>query len=70
MLTDSDKMPFGKHKGKRLSDVPDDYLLWLYDELKVKCSPFAQPLIEYIEDNYEAIKQNLEAKYPKPFFND
>jgi uncharacterized protein (DUF3820 family) len=24
-------MPFGKHKGKELSEVPDGYFLYLYD---------------------------------------
>lgn len=24
-------MPFGKYKGRPLDDVPDDYLIWLYD---------------------------------------
>jgi len=28
-------MPFGKHKGKRLKDVPHGYLLWLYDRKKL-----------------------------------
>lgn len=25
-------LPFGKHKGKALGDVPAQYLLWLVDE--------------------------------------
>lgn len=25
-------IPFGKHKGKVLDDVPGSYLLWLYDQ--------------------------------------
>jgi hypothetical protein len=29
---DSDLMPFGKHKGLRLDEVPNSYLLWLYDQ--------------------------------------
>ncbi len=29
---DTDIMPFGKHKGKKLIDVPDSYLIWLYDQ--------------------------------------
>ena len=29
-------MPFGKHKGKRLADVPTDYLGWLLGDLKEK----------------------------------
>ena len=27
-------MPFGKHKGKRLSQIPEDYLSWFYREYK------------------------------------
>lgn len=27
-LHDDDKMPFGKHKGERLGEVPDSYWLW------------------------------------------
>jgi len=30
-MTDTDKMPFGKHAGKRMEDVPASYLLWLWD---------------------------------------
>jgi hypothetical protein len=28
-MTDRDLMPFGKHKGKPMSEVPKDYLAWL-----------------------------------------
>jgi uncharacterized protein (DUF3820 family) len=28
-------MPFGKHKGKPLENVPSGYLLWLYDRNKL-----------------------------------
>lgn len=31
ILTDQSKMPFGKFKGKTLAEVPDSYLVWLYD---------------------------------------
>lgn len=35
MLTDTDLMPFGKYKGERMIDVPDDYLIFLMkDDLK------------------------------------
>ena len=30
-LTDEDPMPFGKHKGQRMADVPASYLAWLKD---------------------------------------
>lgn len=28
-MTDTDLMKWGKYKGKRLIDVPADYLIWL-----------------------------------------
>ena len=31
ILQDTDKMPFGKHKGKALVNVPAKYLLWLFN---------------------------------------
>lgn len=35
-MKDSDLMPFGKHKGEKLGDVPASYLLWLGDQPDVK----------------------------------
>lgn len=29
-LSDTDKMPFGKHKGTPMQDVPASYLHWLW----------------------------------------
>jgi uncharacterized protein (DUF3820 family) len=31
-LTDSSPMPFGKHKGKAMINVPAVYLLWLFKQ--------------------------------------
>ena len=35
------KIPFGKHKGSNINEIPDDYLAWLEgiakDELKQEC---------------------------------
>ena len=45
-------MPFGIHKGKQLDQIPDSYLLWLYENNK--CSG---ELKEYIEDNLDVIKK-------------
>lgn len=28
------RIPFGKHKGEKLEDLPDDYLEWLVDNLE------------------------------------
>lgn len=54
MLTDNDIMPFGKHKGIKMANVPDSYLLWLYET--DKCGPDVKG---YITDNIEAIKANV-----------
>lgn len=32
------KMPFGKHRGGQVEDIPHDYLLWVLDNVK-KLSP-------------------------------
>lgn len=46
-------MPFGKHKGKLLKDVPSDYLLWVYENK----DDLYGDLKAYIEDNLDVIKQ-------------
>ena len=35
-MKDSDLMPFGAHKDKKMGDVPASYLLWLADQPDVK----------------------------------
>lgn len=69
-FNDRSKMIFGKYKGQTLASIPDEYLLWLHGELVKRCTPFAKPLKEYLDENIDAIKQNISQKYPKPFFND
>ena len=29
------KMPFGRHKGKEISEIPPDYLEWISDNLTI-----------------------------------
>lgn len=50
--TDKWIMPFGKHKGKMLSQVPADYLLWLHDN---GCSD--PKLKAYIVENLDSLNQ-------------
>lgn len=54
MMDDNDLMPFGKHKGKKLMDVPDDYLIWLYQNItdKEHRNTDEQCLIDYIVDSF------------------
>lgn len=51
-VTDNTPMPFGKHKGKAMVNIPAKYLLWLYgqgcDHAGVK---------RYILDNLEGLKK-------------
>lgn len=54
MWTDEHKMPFGKYIGQKLIDIPDSYLLWLYENGK----NLPTGLRLYLEDNIEAIKKN------------
>lgn len=50
-FTDSTLMPFGRHQGKKLANVPASYLLWAYNNLQLLA-----PLKEYIEDNMKALE--------------
>lgn len=50
MLTDTCPMPWGKHKGKRMIDVPAAYLLWLHTEGKANGDVAA-----YIDDNMDVL---------------
>lgn len=54
-LQDTDKMPFGKHKGVPMQDVPASYFHWLWTNGKSEdksCSVAA-----YIRANLNALKQ-------------
>jgi len=53
-MDDNSIMKFGAHKGKHLRDVPDSYLLWLYENNKCSID-----LKEYIEENLDVINKNL-----------
>lgn len=59
-LTDESPMPFGKYKGKKMADVPDYYLLYIYDNYDL------QPHVKtYIEQNLAAIKTNIKRSEEK-----
>lgn len=36
MWTDEKVMPWGKHKGQKLKELPASYLLWLYEQPWIK----------------------------------
>lgn len=55
-------MPFGKHQGKRMDDVPGGYLLHLYEGSKQKFKPnlTEKELIAYIKDNLQVLTKKSE----------
>lgn len=50
-FNDSSLMPFGKHKGTRLANIPASYLLYLYNE---GCSH--RLLRKYLNENLEVLR--------------
>lgn len=53
-MNDQSEMPFGKHKGKKLEDVPASYLLWLWDN--GVWSDTGNPLHNYIRGSFTALE--------------
>lgn len=68
-FTDTDPMPFGKHKGEPLQDVPASYLAWLWrDGLRefsrnynrdTEPVPERTALANYIWNSKSAIEQEI-----------
>lgn len=56
-LSDTDRMPFGKHEGVAMQDVPCSYLMWLYNE---HCNN--ELVYNYIHNSMDAIKLELKRK--------
>lgn len=64
-FSDDTIIQFGKHKGKKMSEVPDGYFLYLYDRNKLKGE-----LKEYVENRIPMLrtlkqKNNLTSGYEK-----
>jgi hypothetical protein len=57
-LKDTDIMPFGKHKGAQLKDVPASYLLWLYEQMRR--DNFNVKLAYYIDEHTKQLNQEAE----------
>lgn len=48
IVDNSARITFGKHKGTRLVDLPDDYLAWL----RAKATVYNEELGDAIDDEY------------------
>jgi len=57
ILQDEDPMPFGKHKGERMEDVPASYLHWLWTQNEGDAK--GSSVMEYIKRNLPALKKEL-----------
>lgn len=66
-LKDTDLMPWGKHKGKEMQDVPAEYILYMYTLIRPiaynKMTLTQKHFVGYVEDNKQVLeKQAKEAK--------
>lgn len=59
-MGDADPMPYGKHKGRPMEDVPGTYLLWLIEN--DRASPAVK---EYIQHNMDVILKEIREKQNK-----
>jgi len=53
-LTDESPMPWGIHQGKPLDEVPPEYLIWMYENDKLKGD-----LKRYAQENLEVLKMQI-----------
>jgi uncharacterized protein (DUF3820 family) len=56
-MDDNSTMPFGKHKGEKLANVPPEYLIWVYENDKTYGA-----LRKYIEDNMITLRAEIAYK--------
>jgi uncharacterized protein (DUF3820 family) len=73
-LEDDSLMPFGKHEGDKMEDIPASYLLWLHGQLTDKINDYNSgkrtrfltkvqyAVYLYIQENYDVLIQELKYK--------
>lgn len=52
------EMPFGKHRGKRLAEVPTSYLSWMLDNVDFHNDDFREAVENEYESRYRSHRQN------------
>lgn len=55
-LNDNSPMPWGKHKGTKMANVPAHYLIWAYEQNKC-----CQKVRQYVRENWDELKSELKA---------
>ena len=63
-LGDDDRMPFGKHKGERMEDIPVAYLHYLWTSGLRNDS--GMPVHEYIKERLDELKK----EYPEGMWDE
>jgi hypothetical protein len=59
MTTDQTTMPWGKHKGEKLANIPAAYLIWLYENAGIAGQYHNKWLADYIKDNMDILKAEV-----------
>lgn len=73
-LTDLDPMPFGRHKGVLMQDVPEEYMAYMRDKIGKVVQPDSELafkaltehkrhmllFMNYIHNSWDAISQEIE----------
>lgn len=54
-----DLLSFGKYKGKSFEEVPDDYLVWLYINVKRVANKASEELARRFNFTYEETVKHL-----------
>lgn len=62
ILTDESPMPWGKHKGTPMKDVPASYLLFMYDSQLLNKGA----VMNYVIDNMQALLKEVK---DNPLYN-
>jgi len=65
-LADTDEMPFGKHKGKKMCNVDPEYLLHVFDQPWLSKWPRVE---YYIDQNFDVLlqEQTEQRRKKKPY---
>jgi uncharacterized protein (DUF3820 family) len=62
-MTDNTIITFGKHRGKKLVDVPANWLLYAWDNFDRHGN--REELMDYIEDNLDVIEKEYHENQEK-----
>lgn len=60
-LTDNDQMPWGKYKNTKMTNVPSEYLIWLYENDKAGTGDVRR----YIFENLAVLREEVKRKQQK-----